>query len=332
MQRNSILDTVKFLMIFLVVFGHFIEPIIGNSAAIKTLYLSVYSFHMPVFVILAGAFTQSGVSEKSTRKYITTLLVPFIAFTILYEIFTVIETKSISDYSLNWEPYWTLWFLFSLFIWRVSLPIVMRFKFPVLISFAVAIAAGYVNDVNYFLGISRTLYFFPFFLLGYTLGPSLLSNEYLRKVPRAGYFSVLMFNVLVFWVLNDLSPQWLYGSVPYAQIGANDINPFAMRIFIYFVSLSTSIAILMLIPEWMTTFSSRGRASLYVYVWHGFFVKIAMYFSLMQIFSAVSNTFAVISLLIIAAAVTFLLSSDFLVKQTNRLILRPAQKLLLLKS
>lgn len=332
MLRNNVFDNAKFLMILLVVFGHLIEPIINQSEVIKTIYKSIYSFHMPVFIILAGAFTKVHISQDTILKNIKALIIPFLVFTFLYEIFNIIGAGKISHYTLAWQPYWILWFLFSMFIWKISLPIITQFKFPLLLSILISLCAGYVSDVGYFLGISRTLYFLPFFILGHKLGSSLLSNPFLIKIPRVFYFAILLINILVFWVFSDLSHQWLYGSFSYSRIGNTESFPFIIRSTIYCVSVVTSISILMLIPNWESPLSTRGQNSLYVYVWHGFFVKVAMYLGIMQTLSNVSNIFAVVILFIASILITTLLSSPFVVDLTNRLILMPAQKILLIKS
>jgi fucose 4-O-acetylase-like acetyltransferase len=166
MQRNYLYDNTKFLMIFLVVFGHMLEPLAGQGGLVRSLYLSIYSFHMPVFVLLCGLLTKPDSQGDPSAKIIQSLLVPFLAFTLLYELFNLLTTGRISHYSAGLQPYWLLWFLFSLFWWRLLAPFFMKLKYPLPIAFALALAAGYSDQIGYFLGLSRTLFFFPFFLVG----------------------------------------------------------------------------------------------------------------------------------------------------------------------
>lgn len=329
MLRNNVFDNAKLIMIFLVVFGHLIEPIIKQSEVIRTIYIIIYSVHMPIFIILAGAFTKLELSTRVLKKNIETLLIPFLVFTILYEAFNFIGHGTISNYSLNWQPYWILWFLFSMFIWKVTLPIVMQFKFPLLLSVLISLCAGYINDVGYFLGVSRTLYFFPFFILGYKLGSSFLSNNYLLMIPKVVYFSTLLVSFGVLWVFNDVPHQWLYGSFSYSRIGDVEWFSFITRSIIYCISAISSIAILMLLPDWQSKMSKSGQNSLFVYVWHGFFVKVAMYLGVMKALSDVSNILALITLFICAILITAILSRDFVANLTNKLLFIPVQRLLL---
>lgn len=329
MVRNNVFDNTKILMIFLVVFGHLIEPIINRNDVIKVIYMSIYSFHMPVFIILSGMLSKIDTSESRVVKNITSLIVPFLVFTILYEIFNIITKGGISHYTIAWQPYWILWFLFSMFIWKASLPIIMQFRFPLLFSIIISLAAGYVNDVGYFLGLSRTLYFFPFFIAGYIFGPKALSNRFLVKIPKSVFLLVLILNVYIFWVCRELPHQWLYGSLPYAKVGSVEIHTFLIRAALYLISFISSISILMLIPNKESKLTKLGKNSLFVYVWHGFFVKAAIYFGLIHILSNISNTFALTILFITALIITALLSSQLIAAQTEKCLLRPFRKLIL---
>ena len=48
--RNVYICNLKVLLIFLVVFGHFIERDIGTNSAVHALYRGIYLFHIPLFV------------------------------------------------------------------------------------------------------------------------------------------------------------------------------------------------------------------------------------------------------------------------------------------
>lgn len=332
MERNSVFDNAKLLMVCLVVFGHLIEQILDQSDAFKTIYQFIYSFHIPVFIIVAGALTKIDASEVSILKNIKTLLIPFLVFTFLYDVFNAAGGEPIGSYLLNWEPYWILWFLLSMFIWKSVLPMVMQFKFPLLLSLVVSLCAGYIDDVGYFLGISRTLYFFPIFILGHQLGPLLLSNRFLLEIPRVVYFSVLILNVVVFWIFKDLPYQWLYGSFSYARIGSVEWFAFSIRAIIYLITITSSLAILMLMPKIDSIFSKRGKNSLYVYVWHGFFIKAFLYFGVVQAIVDISHALAILTLLITAILITAFLSCDFIANQTKRFLFLPVQRMLLIKT
>ena len=53
MARNTQIDSLKFFLIFLVLVGHCLD-INLNSRINGSLFRFIYSFHMPVFVIISG--------------------------------------------------------------------------------------------------------------------------------------------------------------------------------------------------------------------------------------------------------------------------------------
>lgn len=47
-ERNYLLDNLKVVLIFFVVFGHVIEYYIKDNNILMTLYIFIYIFHMPL--------------------------------------------------------------------------------------------------------------------------------------------------------------------------------------------------------------------------------------------------------------------------------------------
>ena len=84
--RLTVLDNTKGLLIFLVVFGHLVERLTGDGGIVKSVYLSVYSIHMPAFALLAGMTTRGPFDKGYFRRLAGTVLVPFVVFTIFYEL------------------------------------------------------------------------------------------------------------------------------------------------------------------------------------------------------------------------------------------------------
>lgn len=66
MARNYKYDNLKALLIFLVVFGHVLESVPGEYRRI--IYLTIYTFHMPMFIYISGYFSKTTV--KNTTSYI----------------------------------------------------------------------------------------------------------------------------------------------------------------------------------------------------------------------------------------------------------------------
>ncbi len=328
-SRNYLFDNAKFLAIILVVYGHLIEPLIKNNEIIKAVYMMIYSIHMPIFVLISGMFASINLSDNRLLKLITSTLIPLFAFTFIYELANLIVFKRISSYSLGLQPYWILWFLFSLFFWKLSLPKILNFRFPIMLSVAISIGAGYVDSIGYFLGISRTLYFFPFFIIGYKLYHSELSIEKLAKYPKLIYITIILSNFVLIYYLKDMPHQWLYGSLSYQRLENTSIYAGMIRLSLYGVSFVSSIALLSLIPNKKYLFSSLGDKSLFVYIWHGFFIKLFIGTGIIIWVGELSGALPLITLFILALLVTLILSMNFISQYTRQLILDPLRKYIL---
>jgi fucose 4-O-acetylase-like acetyltransferase len=329
--RDPALDNIKLAMILLVVLGHLIEPMINYNEHMKTIYMFIYSFHMPIFIIISGALTKPYSSETHTKKKLVIFVTIMLMFTFLYEILNLIMLKSISNYTLNFQPYWILWFIFSVFIWKASLPIIIKLKFPVLITTAISLLIGYDSHIDNFLGLNRTIYFFPFFIIGYKLGPSLLLNKFLVNIHKFYYLLLLTLIIVVFWLLKDLPHQWLYGNSSYNKLGFSEWYSFIVRLLLYLISLLACTAVIMLIPRKESKLTKRGRNTIFVYLWHGFIVKIVIYLGAIHFLNDSSNYIALIYLFSASVLITFFLSSLLIKNITQRFLILPVQKLLLIK-
>ena len=321
-MRIHAIDNAKFLMVFLVGFGHLIEPIIGTSPALKAVYLSIYSFHMPVFALLAGMTSSATASMNGWHKIARTILVPFLLFNLLYEIFHFFIDGVMSSYARNLQPYWIMWFLYSLVIWRLILPIVLKARFPIALSLCCAIAVGYVDFLGYLPGISRTIYFMPFFLLGHRLAPVFFESAIAKGVSRLLLASVLLLNLMFFWWVSDLSPQWLYGSSSYASIGREDYLAGIVRAGLYAISFVTSMSVLILMPNTQKAFTGLGRNSLPIYLWHGFVVKALIAAGVVVWIGTGEFYFQLLSLAVVALLIAVGFGSRYVAVLTDKMLLR----------
>ena len=161
-QRDARFDNLKGILIFLVVFGHLLELVGGPAAA--WLYRLIYSFHMPAFVFCSGWF-----ARFDAERFFRRLLYPYLVYQTLYLLFDrlVLHGKAPLQYT---TPYWLLWYLFSMMLWTLLLPLIdgvknSRAALPGCL--AAAMAAGFDPTIGYGMSLSRTLVLLPFFAAGH---------------------------------------------------------------------------------------------------------------------------------------------------------------------
>jgi len=328
-MRNYLLDNAKYLLVLMVVFGHMIEPILHVSPAIKTVYLFIYSFHIPAFVLISGALSKNTITSEGVEKLVRTILVPFIIFTVLYELFNLLSDGELSGYTVNFEPYWLLWFLYSLFVWKLLLPVFLKFAFPVLFSIILSIAAGYLDSIGYSLGLSRTLYFFPFFILGYTLKPKLINHRRKEGVTTVLFLAVLVINIASFSYFHGMQHEWLYGSYSFSKLENYGFLAGTKRLLIYGISFITAMSMLLLVPDKKMVITEKGTNSIHVYLWHGFFVKVLSGAGLIAAIGHLPVVSSLTILFTISLLLTLFLSKKFIADSTQRFLIAPANDLLL---
>lgn len=267
-NRNPRIDNIKAILIFLVVFGHLIEINIRSDHFLRSIWIFIYSFHMPMFALVSGMFSKSVLDEKQSLQLLKNIVIPLLAFELLYEGIEVFFKGSLSVYSTLLAPYWMLWYLLSLLCWRLLLPIFAKLQFPVAIALAIALIASYSDSTGYFLSISRTLIFFPFFLFGWKIGAD--SLEIKEKSLLLTCFLILATAFIAAFLLkSDFDYRWLYGSYSLPRLGMANFAGTMYQLFQYAISTVIGLAFLYLIARKNWGLSNIGQRSMYVFLWHG---------------------------------------------------------------
>ena len=159
--RINKFDNLKGLAIFCVVLGHM--AFLTKYASIDFIHHFVLIIHLPIFFFVAGYFTK--INDDLVFKSVKRILMPYILFSILY--WAVYLPFGRPSKLIFIYPTYALWFLLALFFMKIALPIMDRFKYPVLISLFFALLFGLVNLNGDLLALSRAFAFFPVFLIGH---------------------------------------------------------------------------------------------------------------------------------------------------------------------
>ena len=304
MERNPYFDNAKLLLIFLVVFGHMIQPFIDSSRSLNTLYMWIYTFHMPAFIFLSGFFAKGCKNVKDLIKLAQKILIPYMIFQLIYTGYYYLIGKS------NWQvnlfyPHWSLWFLFSLFSWHLLLYWFKRIPplMSMLISVQIGLIVGYIGDIGHMFSLSRTFVFFPFFLAGYWLTTKQVMILK-RKTIQMASLAIMIVVAILIYIAPEFNSGWLLASKSYDDLGLPEIGGLA-RLLVYFTSTLMVIGVLAWVPQKRFQFTYLGERTLYVYLLHGFFIQ---FFREADLFT-VNNLFDVIGLAILSAMLVWLLSS-----------------------
>lgn len=316
-QREYYFDNAKFILIVFVVFGHFIRPLIEDNELALAIYKVIYTFHMPAFILISGFFAKGIQKQGYLQKITKKLIYPYIIFQIIYSIF-YFYLYSKSDFAINFlKPHWSLWFLISLLFWHIMLLLYVKMKMPyaIAISIIIGLLVGYVGWVNNYLSLSRTFVFFPLFLVGY-----FLKKEHFYMLIRPKYKTISFILILIvfttFYFYPELNEKWLLGSKPYEALERDYVLAALKRLGVYIISFIMVLSFFSFVPKRKFMFSNIGRNTLYVYLLHGFFVKL---FRVLTTESFIHKPSLIIGLAVLSLGLTFILSNKWLTNIVNPL-------------
>lgn len=222
MSRLIWVDSLKGILILLVVLGHCIATNIGNDSANKDyLWCLIYSFHMPAFIAVSGylSYRKEAVPNKNLstvfmRRFMQ-LMVPFFAWSAIF--YLVSENSLNSYYHCILAPNETYWFLWALFFIVVLFSLAnfvsskilwLKGREEILLCLICLICAGTLvalSDIR-ILGIQYILYYFIFYTLGYFI------NKF--NIVASNKWVIIMLGIVWFvlgsyWRPHEL-PPFLY--------------------------------------------------------------------------------------------------------------------------
>lgn len=315
--RDPLLDNAKFLAIALVVIGHAIELTIGDMRTgegalplARAAYVTIYSFHMPVFVLVAGYLSRGfGTKPRQAQRVISAIVVPYLVFEVTYEVFNHYLANGSASIDIL-DPSYAMWFLVALFVWRLSAPLwrVMTPVAAIAVAVAISLLSGAV-DLPEVLDLYRILGFLPFFVVGLVVPADRYFALVRHRITRilAAPALACMF-ALAYVVLQHYPTQWLYFTDSYHVIGTTDPLGMVGRALVLVGGFVMVMAFLALVPHRRTWITGLGAASLYVYLLHRFVVKTAEYQGLYDI-PWVHTPLGVLALAGCALGLTLILAS-----------------------
>ena len=322
-NRSFFLDNFKFILITLVVIGHFSFKLCNIKMIDKLIYY-IYIFHMPCFIFTNGFLAKKMNAGGRLRiDKIMSIFTMYLIFKIGNAILSLIFLK---DFKLDlFQDSSAPWYLLSLCIWYLFVPFMERIKpkYFILGSIFIGLIAGYFDIIKFVFSLSRVLVFFPFFAIGFYLSKENLES-FLNKRLRLLALTFLIGEficVVVFW--KELKPTYsiLYGGTPYSE-GLGKLASYGMllRGIWYVVTFITSAAVMLLIPRCKTFFSELGSRTLQIYMTHIWIRNVLNY---VGFFVMIKQGPAYLDILVILGSVglTFLLANKWLKKVFDALMM-----------
>lgn len=334
-NRIYLFDNIKFLAIVLVVIGHainFLTESDGNMLE-KSLFLTIYSIHMPIFIFISGLFLKP--MDKSTKfpkqKVISYILIGIVLRIMMSVLRLALGQKM--NYSLL-----DMYDSFTWFMWAIAVFITLMWifreyntKIIFLLSLLIGCMAGYDKFLGDKLALMRIAVFLPFFAAGYMIKPEQLADFLSKKWIKVVSIFVVIGFLALFFINTDIY-QYLRpiftGRNSFKVLGDFSKFGFIVRLSCYAISTLFGLALMSLVPNKnLGIISKTGTKTLQIYFWHQAFLVLLSYFEVYKLISsATGNTIATVIYILIAVAVTFVCSLTVFSFPTKQLLMFGKEK------
>ncbi|WKX70324.1 acyltransferase family protein [Streptomyces sp. XD-27] len=303
-QRDAFFDNAKYLAIVLVAMGHSWEPLTDHSRTAEALYMTVYTFHMPAFILISGYFSRSfDMRPDRLKRLITGVVVPYVLFETAYTFFKRwADDDPTYDFSLL-DPWYLTWFLVALFVWRMTTPIWKLVRWPVPLSLAIATLAAVSPDIGDDLDLQRVLQFLPFFVIGLHMKPEHFQLVRRRSVRILSVPAFACALAVAYWAGPRMNSAWFYHRDSVQELGAPPWTGPLMTMAMFSCSLLLVACFFAWVPRRRMWFTALGAGTLYGYLLHGFLAKGSRFWGWFDAYPWLYKPLGEIAVTVIAAVV-----------------------------
>lgn len=200
--REALWDYARGIGILLVVYGHVLRGLntsgmVSDDHWIMASDYAIYTFHMPLFFLLAGMNSGKGlVRSNFLRSKLMTIIYPYLLWSLIQGLVQVIMSGStntpfqLSDLTaaILWKPLGQFWFLYALFLCHIF----VYFTTANRLRLTLFALAAYAVGINFQWGIlSQSLRYFLFYAVG-LLAAQHLKSSVERLANPAGIAATFM--------------------------------------------------------------------------------------------------------------------------------------------
>ena len=264
---SYLVDNIKVLLIFLVVFNHIIAfQLVKTDMAVRYVWYAITIFHMPAFIFISGYLSKK---PQNPAKNMKNLLIPYILGYSLTWYAQVWIGKSV-DYELLRPSGTVMWYVLALFVYRLTIEAWGKIRFIVPLSIIFALWAGTRPEFTTYLSSSRIVVFFPFFVAGY-----LWKSDYTDVVRKfKGKWVLVLVSALLLWAIpnymiaNEIPVDLLRGNHTYQLSGMDNMTGIIIRLLMYLVSFVLVLTFLAVLPDRKLPITFVGRNTMGIYFFH----------------------------------------------------------------
>lgn len=270
MPRIRYIDIAKGIGILLVCIGHF--NISNEDSPYYSLFLWIYSFHMPTFFFLSGMLFPRTITsiEGYVKNKSINLLVPYV----LFSFFNLLIFLSIGEYVPNYilqgwgrNP---LWFIPILFLVNLTHLGIMFGNIVFKLIGIVAVSSLFVWKVKYNGWLPYSLSELPWFYICFISGVIFNRLKFIETLRERKYLTFLLFSlhfILLFYVVIPYNPNY--------RLQDNDFLSYYYRYVLGMVGVLMTISFCMNVEKYKTKWLEWiGRNSMVILCVHYPYFKV----------------------------------------------------------
>lgn len=192
--RVGYYDMAKLVAISAVIYGHCIQHYLDQDPLLNPVYLFIYSFHMPLFMIISGYFSCNSLKLDFLpflKKKSLQLLLPYLS----WQIISITVKFFLKDINIESIIRYDFWFLVSLYVCSMLAWLLCHIKQPYQILFLV------ISLIITHVGIFRLKDMYPCFLIGLLMNRQ--EDWILRYKRQLTVVSLLLSVALLSFTLNE---------------------------------------------------------------------------------------------------------------------------------
>ena len=317
-KKNRIFyyDNLKFFLILTVVIGHFADEMSPMPGSFKSLFLWIYSFHMPLFLFIGGMFHKN---DNVLPKVVRFVMIGFVLNIGLF----------LEKLAFGWEPslsYFRMtgvpWYMFVLAGYTVLSYLLRKMDKKAILIFAIILGlfSGYDSSLGDTLALSRFIVFYPFFVLGNMVKP-----DQPIKVLEQKWIRIVGIMVIAAWAIMCITRIDSIYMLRTLFTGRNSFGEkygtwaFFYRGLAYIITLVSGFGVMCLIPKGkLPVATSLGERSIQIYFWHYFIIFLLNYMGVEKMLA--TGTFNHLVWLILAVLCTLVTGMKLFSFPTDQIV------------
>lgn len=279
-KRIAKWDNLKFYLILLVAMGHITHYYLDYSELAKTIYLFIYSFHMPVFMFIAGLFSKHAVKQCRFETVFQYLII-YVVMKFLDSLADTLAGGSGSFHFL-WES-GPGWFALALAVFTAVTMATYKLGWRVMIPASVMVGclAGLDSHFGDHFASMRICVFYPVFIAGFYIDKELFTTlqegiyGVIQKITSCILIAAMIY--VMYTKIDTLYPliRLFKGKYAYDDMGLG-IEGVIVRFGCYVFWGLMIYVLVALAPSGRRFYTWLGSRTMAIFTWHNFFISMIM--------------------------------------------------------